>query len=113
MKTWRLRNGITSSGEISWLIPAMRRNERNGPGIVNEEGDAATVVAGACAESGCAEPLAPWDGVAKTKLQQKNRKNTTTGGWQQEDFTAGFPSGTGGMSDTASSGGCKRERGSR
>jgi hypothetical protein len=30
----RANSGITSSDEAFWLIPAIRRNERNGPGIV-------------------------------------------------------------------------------
>src|ERR1700720_2430576 len=30
----RARNGITSSGETFWLIPAMRKKERKGPGMV-------------------------------------------------------------------------------
>src|SRR5579863_3519737 len=30
----RARNGITSSREAFWLIPAMRRKERKGPGMV-------------------------------------------------------------------------------
>src|ERR1700758_820767 len=30
----RARNGITSSGEAFWLIPAMRKKERRGPGMV-------------------------------------------------------------------------------
>jgi len=29
----RASKGITSSGETFWLIPAMRKKERNGPGI--------------------------------------------------------------------------------
>src|SRR4051794_8945783 len=32
MYTLRASNGSTSSEEIFWLMPAMRRNDRNGPG---------------------------------------------------------------------------------
>src|SRR2546427_12475148 len=43
----RLNKGITSSGEIFWLIPAMRRNERRGPGITNSDEDAMEAPSGA------------------------------------------------------------------
>src|SRR6266436_2071594 len=33
MNTLRASKGITSSGKTFWLIPAMRKKERNGPGI--------------------------------------------------------------------------------
>jgi len=38
----RASSGNTASGGILWLMPAMRRKERNGPGIVTlaEEGGA-------------------------------------------------------------------------
>src|SRR6266481_6047520 len=33
MNTLRASKGITSSGKTFWLIPAMRKKGRNGPGI--------------------------------------------------------------------------------
>src|SRR2546429_5507451 len=33
MNTLRASKGITSSGKTFWLIPAIRKKERNGPGI--------------------------------------------------------------------------------
>src|SRR5579864_5560705 len=37
MYTLRASSGMTSSRGIFWLIPAMRRNERNGPGMLISE----------------------------------------------------------------------------
>src|SRR2546429_2076375 len=43
MNTLRASKGITSSGKTFWLIPAIRKKERNGPGIVRfaDSGDPA------------------------------------------------------------------------
>src|SRR5436309_1579176 len=43
MNTLRASKGITSSGKTFWLIPAIRKKERNGPGIVRfaDSGDQA------------------------------------------------------------------------
>src|SRR5579862_4916641 len=81
----RARNGITSSGEAFWLIPAMRKKERKGPGMV--------AVAASCActprssdvkERGEAAPQTPG-----AKLAQKHAKTSSGAEKQNGHFIAG------------------------
>jgi hypothetical protein len=97
VKTLRLSNGKTSSGVTFWLIPARRKNDRDGPGIMNCEkeggasaGDSDDAVAEAT--SGCFPESAGSRSLPRAnKLPLEsviaNRTEQT-----KEGFTAGVPS---------------------
>src|ERR1051326_370917 len=54
MPTFCASSGNTSSGETFWLMPAMRRNDRNGPGTTAV--DCARAGAAGCCSAGEAAP---------------------------------------------------------
>src|SRR5579864_5217599 len=86
MKMLCASNGTTSSGEIFWLMPAIRRNERRGPGI--------TITL--CASGGCT-PVSPGgkvpDGAAPQPFDEKqqvhNNIATRKAGGRRGDCMAG------------------------
>ena len=79
----RASKGAISSGEAFWLIPAMRRKERSGPGIVRfaEIGD--------CAEASCDEEEESAPRAGGTRLEQVHKETATRAGMRNEGFMAG------------------------
>src|ERR1700722_20432417 len=81
----RARNGITSSGEAFWLMPAMRKKERKGPGMV--------VVAASCActprSSDVKEREEAMPQTPGAKLAQKHAKTSSGAEKQNGHFIAG------------------------
>jgi len=80
MYTLRASKGITSSGETFWLIPAIRKKERNGPGMVRlaDSGNPALVSSGGKESAGTAHRTAgaryePRQKVAARMPAKRNR----------------------------------------
>src|SRR4029077_14020496 len=77
--TLRASKGMTSSGETFWLIPAMRKNGRNGPGIATFAESGAPPLPSADGESEEAVPRAagakhePTERVAATMAARRKR----------------------------------------
>src|ERR1035441_8578582 len=94
MNTFLLSKGRTSSGAIFWLIPAIRRKDRCGPGIT-ACGWAESVPFSAdktAAELACAGSTAAGCSLRPANKSQVKRANTNRADRQTGGFTAGFPS---------------------
>src|ERR1700723_4620442 len=81
----RARNCITSSGDACWLMPAMRKKERKGPGMV--------VVAASCActprSSDVKEREEAVPQTPGAKLAQKHAKTSSGAEKKNGHFIAG------------------------
>ncbi len=96
MYTFRLSKGRTSSELIFWLIPAMRRKDRRGPGIVNCDA-AETVPSSGTAVTTASEVELLAEGCSPVRAisSQLTRENATRKHRQRGDFTAGSLAGAG------------------
>src|SRR5215813_8856278 len=86
--TFRPSKGKTSISEIFWLIPAIRRKERKGPGITTS---AVATTPGAAAD--CEEPAPAARGPRGPEHHREEiqpRETSTTPSTQRGNFTAGF-----------------------
>src|SRR5271169_4134261 len=95
MYTLRLSKGRTSSGVIFWLIPAIRRKDRSGPGIVNCDDAASVPPSGKEVTAECFELLAGGCSPARASNSQLTRENASTRHRQRGDFTVGSLTGAG------------------
>src|SRR5208282_3769540 len=96
MYTFRLSKGRTSSGLTFWLIPAMRRKDRSGPGIVNCD-DAERVPSSGREVTAASESLELAGGCSPVRANKTQllRENATTRHRQRGDFTVGSLMGAG------------------
>src|SRR5579863_6307649 len=92
MKTFLASKGSTSSGATFWLIPAIRRNERIGPGTMNCDEFVTDPSRGEAVSSsdGCQIVESAKSRVLPGKQPQKKANATTRIQIHRGSFTAGF-----------------------